>query len=144
MTGDRGRRDRTEFRGKEFVYNHRLSVPLRPLTSGSGFHHTKLPLPTLLKALRTSILRSKGNATSTLMKDIGIHYRTAFLLQQKFGDGLKHCIDDITLEGEVEINGGWFGGYIKPEKIAAERGTVMSMIHFFVGAQALRTASAHA
>lgn len=85
------------------------------ITSGSGFHHTKLPLPTLLKALRTFILGSKGNATSTLMKDVGIQYKTAFLLQQKFRDGLKHCIDEITLEGEVEIDGAWFGGYIKPE-----------------------------
>jgi len=53
----------------------------------------------MLKALRTFILGSKGNATSTLMKDVGIQYKTAFLLQQKFRNGLKHCIDEITLEG---------------------------------------------
>lgn len=85
------------------------------ITSDSGFHHSKLPLPTLLKALRTFILGSKGNATSSLMKDVGIAYKTAYLLQHKFRDALKACIDKITLEGEIEIDGAWFGGYIKPE-----------------------------
>ena len=85
------------------------------ITSGSGFHHTKLPLSKILKALRTFILGSKGNATSTLMKDVGIQYKTAYLLQQKFREGLKACIDKIDLEGEIEIDGAWFGGYIKPE-----------------------------
>lgn len=84
------------------------------ITSGSGFHHTKLPLPTILKALRVFILGSKGNATSSLMQQVGMQYTTAYLLQQKFREALKHCIDDIDLKGEVEIDGAWFGGHIKP------------------------------
>ena len=43
------------------------------------------------------------------------------MFQQKCREAITEEAKEIPLEGEVEIDGGWFGGYIKPENVKINR-----------------------
>jgi hypothetical protein len=43
------------------------------------------------------------------------------VFQQKCREAITEEAKEILLEGEVEIDGGWFGGYIKPENVKINR-----------------------
>jgi hypothetical protein len=64
---------------------------------------------------------AKGNTVISLSKDPGVTYKTARVFQQKCREAITKEAKEIRLEGEVEIDGGWFGGYIKPENVKINR-----------------------
>lgn len=85
------------------------------LTSGTIFAHKKLSFKQIVMAARAFAQGAKGNNGIDISGDVGCSYKTAYVLQHKFREGLLDDMKDIRLEGDVEIDGGWFGGYIKPE-----------------------------
>lgn len=91
------------------------------LTSGTVFAHRKLSFKKILIAARAFAQGAKGNSGIDVSADVGCTYKTGFVLQHKFREGVLHSTADLRLVGEVEIDGGWFGGYIKPENVKINR-----------------------
>lgn len=85
------------------------------ITSGTPFANTKLSFKTIVTAARAFIIGAKGNTAITMSAELGCQNKTAFVLQHKLREVILLGNQSLRLEGEVEVDGGWFGGYIKPE-----------------------------
>jgi transposase-like protein len=90
------------------------------LTSGTIFASHKLPLRDYLAAIAIFVNGAKGVSALQLGRDLDISYKSAFVLAHKLREAM--AADEIeTLSGVVEIDGSYYGGFIKPENIKAER-----------------------
>jgi hypothetical protein len=59
----------------------------------------------------------KGKSMLALSRDLGTHYMTAFVLAHKMREAMASEVRQTTVGGEgkrAEIDGGYFGGYVKP------------------------------
>ena len=90
-------------------------------TSGTLFASRKLPFQVLLLAIGLFINAAKGISSLQVSRDLDIHAKTAFVLLHKFRCALLSSTATVTLTGVVEIDGAWFGGYIRPRNHRAER-----------------------
>lgn len=87
------------------------------LTSGTLFAFHKLPLQTYLAAIVIFCNEVKGKSALALSRDLGVQYKTAFVLSHKLREALASEMKASRLGGEgkqVEVDGGYFGGYVKP------------------------------
>jgi hypothetical protein len=64
---------------------------------------------------------AKGLSSLQLSRDLGLHAKTAFVLLHKLRCALTSNSTATILSGVVEIDGGWFGGHIRPENYRAAR-----------------------
>jgi len=90
------------------------------VTSGTLFAYHKLPLKDYLAAIAIFTNGAKGINALHLSRDLQVQYKTAFVLTHKLREALQQQIPS-KLKGEVEIDGAYFGGSIKPKNIKAER-----------------------
>ena len=95
---------------------HQFSV-----TSGTIFASRKLSFTDLLAAIVIFVNGAKGVAALHLSRDLGVQYKTAFVLTHKLREAMALELRDRQLTGIVEIDGGYFGGYVKPENRAEDR-----------------------
>src|SRR5208282_2129057 len=58
---------------------------------------------------------AKGISSLQLSRYLGLHAKTAFVLLHKLRCALMSNVATTQLSGVVEIDGGWFGGYVRPE-----------------------------
>ena len=77
------------------------------LTSGTVFNSHKLPLRTLLAALVLFVNSVKGLSALQMSREIGVSYKTAYVLLQKVRDTLFKERILNPLKGVVEIDGGY-------------------------------------
>jgi len=66
----------------------------------------------------------KGKAALALSRDLGVSYKCAFVLEHKLREAMAEEMKGRTLGGEgkvAEVDGGYFGGYVKPQNLAANR-----------------------
>lgn len=85
------------------------------VTSGTIFASRKLPIRDYLLAIAIFANGAKGYAALQLSRDLDVQYKTAFVLAHKIREALGAAqIVDEKLEGDVEVDGAYFGGYIKP------------------------------
>jgi transposase-like protein len=87
------------------------------VTSGTIFAHRKLPLRTYLAAIAIFTNEVKGKSALALSRDLGVQYRTAFVLAHKIRESMASEMKGMTIGGEgetVEVDGMYTGGYIKP------------------------------
>ena len=87
------------------------------LTSGTLFASHKLPLRMYLAAIVIFCNEVKGKSALALSRDLGIQYKTAFVLAHKLREAMATEIRAHSLGGAgriVEVDGGYFGGYVKP------------------------------
>jgi hypothetical protein len=87
------------------------------LTSGTLFAFHKLPLQTYLAAILIFCNEVKGKSALALSRDLGVHYKTAFVLSHKLREAMAAEMKGYKLGGvgkTVEVDGGYFGGYVKP------------------------------
>jgi transposase-like protein len=89
--------------------SHQFSV-----TSGTIFASRKLPIGTYLLAIAIFVNGAKGHSALQLSRDLDCQYKTAFVLAHKIREALADEKRDETVSGEVEIDGAYFGGYVKP------------------------------
>ncbi|WP_442916086.1 IS1595 family transposase [Lichenihabitans sp. Uapishka_5] len=89
--------------------NHQFSV-----TSGTIFASRKLPIRDILLAIAIFVNGAKGHSALQLSRDLDVQYKTAFVLSHKIREALAADMDEKTLVGEVEVDGAYFGGYVKP------------------------------
>ncbi|MEP7240231.1 MAG: IS1595 family transposase [Devosia sp.] len=95
---------------------HQFSV-----TSGTIFASRKLAFVDLLGAICIFVNAVKGLSASQLMRDLDVQYKTAFVLAHKLREALAREVEGATLDGEVEIDGAYFGGHIRPANRAEDR-----------------------
>jgi transposase-like protein len=87
------------------------------LISGTIFANAKLPLRMYLAAVSIFSNEVKGKSMLALSRDLGVQYKTAFVLAHKMREAMASEIKVRHVGGEgrvAEIDGGYFGGYVKP------------------------------
>lgn len=88
---------------------HQFSV-----TSGTIFASHKKPIRDYLLAIAIFVNGAKGHSALQLSRDLDCQYKTAFVLAHKIREALGAGDKDAVVSGEVEIDGMYAGGYIKP------------------------------
>lgn len=114
----------TRKRFKCVACHHQFSV-----TSGTIFASRKMSYTDLLAAIVIFVNGAKGIAALQLSRDLDCQYKTAFVLAHKLREAMAAEMAGRQLNGIVEIDGAYFGGYVKPEnrkedRIAAEQGNI--------------------
>jgi len=89
--------------------NHQFSV-----TSGTIFASRKLPVRDYLMAIAIFVNGAKGHSALQLSRDLDVQYKTAFCLAHKIREAMASETADETLQGEVEVDGAYFGGHVRP------------------------------
>src|ERR1700712_3013376 len=87
------------------------------LTSGTLFAFHKMPLQTYLAAIVIFCNEVKGKSALALSRDLGVQYKTAFVLAHKLREAMSTEVKGYKLGGvgkTVEVDGAYFGGYVKP------------------------------
>lgn len=95
---------------------HQFSV-----TSGTIFASRKLSYTDLLAAIVIFVNGAKGVAALQLSRDLDVQYKTAFVLAHKLREAMAREQATVQLNGIVEIDGGWFGGHVRPENRKEDR-----------------------
>ncbi|MEO1024501.1 MAG: IS1595 family transposase [Pseudomonadota bacterium] len=110
-------RTRRKFKCKARECQHQFSV-----TSGTIFASRKLPIRDYLLAIAIFVNGAKGYAALQLSRDLDVQYKTAFVLTHKIREAIGSAqTDDTPLNGEVEVDGAYFGGHIRPKNQAKDR-----------------------
>ena len=94
------------------------------LTSGTLFAFHKLPLQTYLLAIAIFVNEVKGKSALALSRDLGVDYKTSFVLTHKLREAMAEEMKGRMVGGvgkEAEIDAGWFGGYVKPANMKSQR-----------------------
>lgn len=95
---------------------HQFSV-----TSGTIFASRKLPVRDYLLAIALFVNGAKGMSALQLGRNLDVQYKTAYVLAMKLREAMAAEHDEMTLSGDVEIDGAYFGGHMKPENRKEDR-----------------------
>lgn len=107
-------RTRKQWRCKDC--NHTFSV-----TSGTIFAFHKLPLRVYLGAIAIYSNAVKGISALQLGRDLGVQYKTAFVMAHKIRESLMEQRDDRQLSGEIHMDGAYVNGHIRPKNKKEDR-----------------------
>jgi transposase-like protein len=94
------------------------------VTSGTLFAFHKMPLRNYLAAIAIFCNEVKGKSALALSRDLGTQYKTAFVLAHKLREAMASELKGHTVGGPgrtAEVDGGYFGGYIKPANYKENR-----------------------
>lgn len=91
------------------------------VTSGTIFAFHKLPLKVYLGAIAIFTNAVKGISALQLGRDLGVQYKTAFVLAHKIRESLMEKRDDAPLSGEIHMDGAYVNGHIRPKNKKADR-----------------------
>lgn len=84
-------------------------------TSGTPWQRRKLSFRKLM-GLLSMVVHNKGSQTILGMAEqLEVQYKTAFLWVQKIREEIALRAKAQVLSGEVEIDGAYFGGYVRPK-----------------------------
>lgn len=90
-------------------------------TSGTILASRKLSFTDLLAAVCLVSNAAKGISALQLARDIGCNPKSAFVLAHKIREALARETADLTLSGECEVDGAYFGGHVRPENRKEDR-----------------------
>ena len=91
------------------------------VTTGTIFASRKLSHRDLLAAIAIFVNGAKGVSALQLSRDLDVQYKTAFVLAHKLREAIAHEMKDRKLQGDVEVDGAYFGGYAKPANRKEDR-----------------------
>ncbi len=91
------------------------------VTSGTLFASRKLPIRDYLMAIAIFVNAVKGVSALQLGRDLGVQYKTAFVLAHKLREAMAHDQAGLMLAGDVEVDGAYFGGHVRPENRKEDR-----------------------
>jgi transposase-like protein len=91
------------------------------ITTATIFASRKLPIRDLLAAIAIFVNGAKGISALQLSRDLDVQYKTAFVLAHKLREAMGAEMNGRTLSGHVEVDGAYFGGYVKPENRKEDR-----------------------
>lgn len=95
--------------------HHQYSV-----TSGTIFASRKLSFTDLLAAIVIFVNGAKGVSALQVSRDLDVQYKTAFVLSHKLREAMA-VEAPAMVSGVVEIDGAYFGGYVKPANYKVHR-----------------------
>jgi ISXO2-like transposase domain/Transposase zinc-ribbon domain len=84
------------------------------VTSGTIFAARKLNVRDILAAIAIFVNGAKGVSALQLSRDLDVQYKTAYVMAHKLREAIGSIDKGATVSGEVEIDGMYVGGYIKP------------------------------
>jgi transposase-like protein len=104
-------RIKTQDRWKCKACRHQYTV-----TSGTIFASRQLPVRDYLLAIAIFVNGAKGHSALQLSRDLDCQYKTAFVLAHKIREAIAtEGVSKVGGDGKsVEIDGAYFGGYVKP------------------------------
>lgn len=91
------------------------------VTTDTIFASRKMAHRDLLAAIAIFVNGAKGISALQLSRDLDCQYKTAFVLAHKLREAMGSQVQGHKLSGHVEIDGAYFGGYVKPENRKADR-----------------------
>jgi transposase-like protein len=94
------------------------------ITSGTLFASHKLPLRGYLAAIAVFCNEVKGKSALAISRDLGLSYKSAFVLLHKLREAMAEEMKGRVVGGEgkvAEVDGGYFGGYVKPSNMKENR-----------------------
>jgi len=91
------------------------------VTSGTILASRKMAFVDLLAAICIVANAAKGISALQLARDIDVQHKTAFVLAHKIREALASETKGAELDGEVEVDGAYFGGHIRPANKAENR-----------------------
>ena len=95
---------------------HQFSV-----TSGTIFASRKLDFTDLLAAICLFVSNAKGMSSIQFSRTLDVQYKTAWVMAHKLREAFSRETDGATLDDEVEVDGAYFGGHIRPENKKEDR-----------------------
>jgi len=98
-------------------------------TSGTIFASRKMDLRDILAAIAIFVNGAKGHSALQLSRDLDCQYKTAFVLAHKIREALAAEQATSELSGDVEVDGAYFGGYVKPANRKADRKDRRRKVH---------------
>jgi transposase-like protein len=91
------------------------------VTSGTIFASRKMSFTDLLAAICILVNAAKGISALQLSRDMDCQCKTAFVLAHKIREAIAAETKAATLENDVEVDGAYFGGVIRPENRKEDR-----------------------
>lgn len=92
------------------------------VTSGTIFSNRKMPVRDILLAIAIFANGAKGYPALQLSRDLDCQYKTAFVLAHKLREAMALEVDTgEVLVGEVEVDGMYAGGHVRPENKKEDR-----------------------
>ena len=91
------------------------------VTSGTILASRKMSFVDLLAALCIIANAAKGISALQLARDLDCQHKTAFVLAHKIRESLAAETNGASLDGDVEVDGAYFGGHIRPANYADNR-----------------------
>ncbi|MDP2125539.1 MAG: IS1595 family transposase [Parvibaculum sp.] len=91
------------------------------VTTATIFASRKMSIRNLLAAIAIFVNGAKGMSALQLSRDLDCQYKTAFVLAHKLREAMGAELKDRKLSGHVEVDGAYFGGYVKPENRKEDR-----------------------
>ncbi len=100
---------RRKFKCKNAGCYHQFSP-----TSGTIFASRKMAYVDLLASIAIVVNGAKGVSALQLARDIDCQHKTAFVMCHKLREAMAAEIKGAILDGTVEVDGAYVGGYVKP------------------------------
>ena len=75
----------------------------------------------LLAAICLIVNASKGLSMVQVSRDLDCQYKTAFVLSHKIREAMTSARPTAPLEGDVEVDGMYNGGYVRPANLKEDR-----------------------
>lgn len=91
------------------------------VTSGTMLASRKMKFVDLLAAICIIGNAAKGISALQLARDLDCQHKTAFVLAHKIREAIASEAKGMSLFGEVEIDGAYFGGHIRPANVRENR-----------------------
>jgi transposase-like protein len=91
------------------------------VTSGTILASRKMSFVDLLAAICIIVNGAKGISALQLARDVGCNPKSAFVLAHKIREALASETKTATLIGDVEVDGAYFGGHIRPANRKEDR-----------------------
>ncbi|CDK99115.1 Putative transposase [Magnetospirillum gryphiswaldense MSR-1 v2] len=91
------------------------------VTSGTIFASRKLTIRDYLLAIVIFINAAKGISSLQLARDLGVQYKTAFVLTHKLREAMAAELRGMVLNGTVEVDGCYVGGHVRPANRKVDR-----------------------
>lgn len=80
-----------------------------------------MPIRNYLLAIAIFVNGAKGHSALQLSRDLSCNYKSAYVLAMKLREAVAADTHDQQASGHVEVDGGYFGGYVKPANLKENR-----------------------
>lgn len=91
------------------------------VTSGTIFANRKMEFTDLLAAIYLFVNGAKGKSAVQMSRELNVQYKTAWVLCHKLREAMQGEYEGQKVSGEVEVDGAYFGGHVRPENKTDDR-----------------------